>query len=804
MKIPPSAVKELLRFGVGDVAVAASRTEPVNRELLDYLPRFSEAVLHINESQDLETVLQRTLDTARSLADARYGVMVILDGAGQVETLLTSGLSPDEFKDLLDTPGSEVVFEYLGSLTKPLRVEDLAGHIRSQLLPDFLPPVPARSFMATPIRHWYDILGYVYLAQSEPDRRFTAENEVMLESFAAQSALAMTNAKDSQFQREARLHQDELMDRSPAGIWVFDAKTLELTGINREARRIGGYQYDRGMTLDEVRGSRGLRYLDGRDVPTEERPVNRVIRDGERIHAEELVLVRPDGLAFPGLFSAVPLYAPDGNMSQVVLTVVDLRPREDRERLRAEFLGMISHELRGPLTSIKGSASIMLNSPAPLDPAETRQLIRIIDQQADRMRDLINNLLDLTRIEAGHLSINREPADAAEIIGQARSAFLTHGRSGPVAVDCPPGLPRVWADRQRVEQVLDNLLSNAARFSPEGSVINIAAARSDPHYLEISVTDHGRGIPPEDLDSIFAKFSRGRHPEEAGHGLGLAICKGIVEAHGGRIWVESGQPGQGARFTFTLPVDETADAAAQSATPLANSERTPVLVIDDDPQILRYLTHTLTGAGYDPISTDDPRQVGRLLTTKRPQLILLDLMLSESDAFELLERTPALLEKPVIFLSGNSEERNIVRALEMGACDYIIKPFSPAELVARVATALRKRPASGGGPPQSYVSGDLAVNFAEHTVTVSGDLVQLTPTEYALLRELALNAGRVLTHSQLLERVWAPEYAGNGARLLRAFVASLRKKLGDDAKAPSYILTEPRVGYRMRPPDARA
>ena len=787
--------------------MAANRTQPDSQEeSLGHLARLSEAILSLNESQDLDTVLQRALDSARFLTDARYGAMTVLDHTGQVKTMLSSGLTPDEYQGLWDMPGGEGIFTYLGSLTGPLRVADFAGHARLLGLTEFLPPVPALSLLAAPIRRSDDLLGYIYLAQSEPGREFTAENEAMLAMFAAQSALAMTNALNYQYEQQARLHWEVLVDLSPVGIWVFDAKNRELTALNQEARRIGGHQYAQGMTLEEVRGSRGLRYLDGRDVPTEERPVSRVINSGERIHAEELVLVRPDGTSFPGLFSAAPLYGPDGSMRHVVLTVDDMRPREELVRLRAEFLGMVSHELRTPLTSIKGSAATMLNSPVTHDSAETRQFFRIIDQQADRMLDLIGNLLDLTRIEAGQLSVNPEPADAAEIIQQARSAFLSRGRSNPVAMDCPPGLPRVRADRQRVAQVLDNLLSNAAKFSPEQSVIDLAVAQRDPHCLEVSVTDHGQGIPSADLDSVFARFSQAGRPESGGfgdgHGLGLAICKGIVESHGGRIWVESGQPGQGARFTFTLPVADAADrAAAPAAASPAISERTPILAIDDDPQILRYLTHTLAEAGYHPIAAADPRQVEHLLATERPQLILLDLMLSGSDAFELLERTPALLEVPVIFLSGNGQARNIARALEIGAYDYVVKPFSPTELLARISAALRKRSASGdaAAPAQTWESRDLAINFAERVVTVSGAPAQLTPTEYRLLCELALNAGRVLTHRQLLERVCGPEYVDNGAGLLRAFVRSLRKKLGDDARAPSYILTEPRVGYRMRP-----
>ena len=274
-----------------------------------------------------------------------------------------------------------------------------------------------------------------------------------------------------------------------------------------------------------------------------------------------------------------------------------------------------------------------------------------------------------------------------------------------------------------------------------------------------------------------------------------------METHGGRIWVENDGPGQGASFTFTLPIaDEPADVAAAPTTPPI-TERTPILVIDDDPQILRFLNMTLTGAGYVPIITGDLNRLEYLLVTERPRLVLLDLMLSDTDAFELLERVPTLMEVPVIFLSGNSSDQNIARALEIGAYDYIIKPFSPTELVARIRAALRKRTTADGvePPPKTYASGELSINFDERSVTVAGNIARLTPTEYRLLSELGLNAGRVLTHRQLLERVWGAEYAYD-TKLLRAFIRSLRNKLGDDASNPTYVFTEPRVGYRLAQP----
>ena len=155
---------------------------------------------------------------------------------------------------------------------------------------------------------------------------------------------------------------------------------------------------------------------------------------------------------------------------------------------------------------------------------------------------------------------------------------------------------------------------------------------------------------------------------------------------------------------------------------------------------------------------------------------------------------PNVSEVPVIFISGRGGDQYVARAFEMGAADYILKPFSPTELVARIRAALRKRAAARHAGP--YLVGDLAIDHVERSVTVAGRPADLTPTEYKLLFELSTNAGRVLSHDELLERVWGEEHPGS-YHLLRSFVKSLRQKLGDDARSPSYIFTEPGVGYRL-------
>ena len=222
----------------------------------------------------------------------------------------------------------------------------------------------------------------------------------------------------------------------------------------------------------------------------------------------------------------------------------------------------------------------------------------------------------------------------------------------------------------------------------------------------------------------------------------------------------------------------------------------PILVVDDDPETLRHLRDTLAEAGYAPLVTGDPGAVARLIRTEKPQLVLLDLMLPGTDGIELMQTVPGLSDLPVIFISGYGRDETIARALEAGADDYVVKPFSPTELTARIRAALRRR-----SNPVPFVLGELAIDYDRRRVSVAGRPVTLTATEYELLRVLAQGAGRILTHEALLRQVWAGRGHGKAnPKIVRAYVKRLRHRLGDDAARPAWIVNERGVGYRMARP----
>ena len=782
-------------------------------ELRGRLARLSEAGLRINESLDFDTVLQEVVDSARALTASRYGAITIPGEVLEKTHFIVSGITTEEHQGLWEMPEGLGFFRYLSGLEEPLRVPDIDAHLRALGMPGFLPAVPAVRLLVAPIRHQGVGVGTIYLAREAGDRPFTQEDEETLVLVASQAAMAIANARRHREERRARANLETLIDTSPVGVVVFDAATGAPVSFNREAARIVDHLRAPDQPPEQLLGLLSFRRADGREISLREFSMAELLSIGETLRAEEIVLRIPNGRSVTVLLNATPILADEGDVESFVVTLQDMTPLEELERLRAEFLAMVSHELRAPLTSIKGAAATVLDSTADLDPAVVRQFFRIVEDQADHMHALVADLLDVARIETGTLSVSPEPADVSVLVDRARSAFINSAGGASLAIDIEPDLPLVMADKGRVVQVLVNLLSNAARHSREPSVIRLSAAREDV-LVAIAVADEGRGIPAESLPHLFRKFSRVHSEEQTGDtGLGLAICKGIVEAHGGRIWAESDGLGLGARFTFTLPtVEDAAGGAAAGAPPVATrrardepgpaTDRGPVLAVDDDPQTLRYVRDTLARSGYVPLVTGEPEEALRLMAEERPRLALLDLMLPGTDGIELMKELRAIADVPVIFLSAYGRDELIARAFDAGAADYVVKPFSPTELSARIKAALRLRAAAE--PSEPYVLGDLVVDYAERRVTLAGRPVQLTPTEYRLLVELSANAGALLTQEHLLARVWGGKTGGD-VRPMRTIVSKLRRKLGEDADNPRYIFTEPRAGLRMpkgRTPDA--
>ncbi|MCY3671441.1 MAG: response regulator [Alphaproteobacteria bacterium] len=760
----------------------------------------SAAVLRLGSSLELATVLQEAADSARALTGTRYCLIVTVDEAGEAREFVTSGLTSDEYHEFVEWPEGPRLFALLRNLPAPFHLDDLSGHIRALGFSDEL--VRTKTMHGTTMRHRGVEVGNFFLGGKEDANRFDAADEEMLELFASQAAAAIVNARAHEQEQRARADLEALIETTPVGVMVLDARTGRPVSSNREADRLveplrapGGDEAGLPETVT-------CRFGDGRQIALDAPALAEELKKAGTVRADEIVLSTSDGRSVSILVNATPIHGEDGDVASVVVTMQDLAPLEELDRQRAEFLGLVSHELRTPLAAIKGSTATVLGASPAFHPVELHQFFRVIDEQADRMQRLIGDLLDAGRIEAGALSLSPVPTGVAELVEQARKAFVNGGATHAVLVDLPEELPLVLADGPRIVQVLNNLLANAARHSPGSSPIRVAAVRDGPH-VAVSVSDEGQGVPAEQLPRLFRKYTGpgGDEREQGlrGSGLGLAICKGLVEAHGGRIRAESGGPGQGARFTFTVPVAGDAARAPAGGRALAagrDGQRPPVLVVDDDPRTLRFVRDALAQAGYAPLATADPGDISEIVRAKRPCLVLLDLMLPGADGIELMETVPELADLPVIFISAYGRDETVARALEKGAADYLVKPFSATELTARIQAALRKQ-----AGPETFTLGGLAVHYEERRATVAGQPVPLTATEYDLLRLLTLNAGRVSTYEWLIRQLWNGPDSAEPDRV-RTFVKQLRRKLGDDPKRPAYILNVRGVGYRVPRPEA--
>lgn len=774
------------------------------------MSRMGKAFLRINESLDFKTVLQGVLDSARSLTYAKYGMMTLLEDGGRVQNCLSSGMTPNQTRRIWRNPENEVLFDHFGLTEEPVRLDDMNSHLLSVGLPEFRPPMPVSpslALLAVPIRHGGERVGTLFVAEKEGGGAFNREDEETMVMFASQAAMVITNARRYRDEQRARADLEALIKTSPVAVAVFEARTGHVISSNREATRLLDGLRIQDRTLEELLDVVKVRSADEQDFPSEALSANHLLNSGETVRSEEIVVEGPNGQRVTVLINATPIRSDDGSVESLVVTGQDITHLAELDRQRSDFLAVVSHELRAPLAAIKGSAATVLGDDLALDRSEMVQFFHIINQHADQMSGLVNDLLDMARIRTGTLQVDLIPTQVTGLVDEARNTFLSGGGRDNLRIELTPDLPPVNADRRRINQVIVNLLSNADRHSPRDSPLRITASQEGVH-VAFSVFDHGRGISEERLPHLFRNIARFGDAERVGEdetsGWGLAICKGIVEAHGGRIWAESDGVGRGTRVTFTIPVTEDVRSMTRA---VANSGargvrgnrqgQAPILVVDDDPQMLRNVRETLSKVGYVVVATGDPEEVVGIVDEHHPCLVLLDLVLPGTDGIQIMQSVLKDADVPVVFLSAYGHEEAIARAFEAGAADYVVKPFSPTELVARIRAALRKSAADIlTEPDEPFAMGRMTIDYTLRRVTVDGRTVKLTVIEYRLLVELSVKAGRILTHDHLLQRVWRKR-SGGDTRPLRSAVKTLRRKLGDDAGNPSYIFNEPGVGYRL-------
>jgi PAS domain S-box-containing protein len=287
-----------------------------------------------------------------------------------------------------------------------------------------------------------------------------------------------------------------------------------------------------------------------------ENPVVRVLEEGIIVGlANHSILVRRDGTRTPVDDSGAPIRDQNRMITGVVLVFRDITERKKAEQIKDEFIGLVSHELKTPLTVLTGALNVAMMEDIPFE--EKKTLLEDVAWSAETMADIVDNLLELSRYQANRLTLTPEPIEITRVISRITKQSSKKSDKHRLVTSVSPDLPAVIADPTRIERILDNLISNAIKYSPEGGEIRITVQRQN-NDIVLSVLDQGIGIAAADQELLFQAFQRLENPRWTGIqgvGLGLVVCKRLVEAHGGRIWVESEQ-GKGSTFFFTLPLSQ--------------------------------------------------------------------------------------------------------------------------------------------------------------------------------------------------------------------------------------------------------
>jgi signal transduction histidine kinase/CheY-like chemotaxis protein/CHASE3 domain sensor protein len=473
-----------------------------------------------------------------------------------------------------------------------------------------------------------------------------------------------------------------IVDMMPVGVVIVEPPLGRTVTQNRVAQEILG----EASTLPEtllLDQPFELRSKQGAVVPPDEWPLARALA-GDVVDTIEQHLCVPGQPPRPVLVSAAPIRDEFGEVASAVITFQDISRLHEVDRMKTEFISVVSHELRTPLTSIKGALQLALDDLRAGVQGEPEDLLDVALNNCDRLIRIINDILDVSKIEAGRLTLQARPAAVADLVATSVESVATMARAARIGIDVTiaPDVPQARVDPDRIVQVLVNLLSNALKFAPADSTVDIRARTTPRGLIEISVADKGPGIPPESIGRLFNKFVQvdGSATRRAGGtGLGLAITKGIVDQHGGEIQVVSPAEG-GTVFKFTVPavrasVETPRDRRRLDAEPL-------VLVVDDDDYVRTVLQEVLERAGYSVIEAADGETAIALAASALPSLILLDLLMPGMDGWTVLRElsaNSATADIPVLVVSGADEKGELDRSVQV-----LEKPIDPEALLAQI------------------------------------------------------------------------------------------------------------------------
>ncbi|MFZ5470012.1 MAG: ATP-binding protein [Myxococcota bacterium] len=547
------------------VAAETRRAHEEEKKLRRQLEAIGRATIAVQDAAamvpdaDLRRVLLTICQEAQTITGAQYAALGIgTDPSRPFDPWVFTGVSEEQERAIGRHPRPVGLLGKVIHEAHPLRIPDIRREPAFLGLPPHHPEMT--SFLGAPVRYRGRELGNLYLSNKQGAEEFTEDDERAVAMLADRAAVAMEVTRLRQLEARERSWLKQVIDQMPEGVLIADGSGRVVI-LNRAAQAftVG----DRGER--DVFGNPVLFdvYLpSGAPEVINELPLVRALR-GETVRGVELLLRTKDGTLVPILASASPLQegeAPAG----AVAVFQDISTIKALERMREEWTSVVAHDLRQPIQIIALAARMVERAhPGGMGAEESKFLARI-QHSVQRLTRMIDDLLDVSRIEAHRLKIEREWMDLVSLAREA--AERSEAPDRPVRVEVEGDVPWVVADSGRLEQVLGNLLSNAIKYgAPRTEVVVGLRARGDE--VEVAVTNKGKALSDETIQRLFTRFHRGAWERKTGLGLGLYICKGLVEAHGGRIWAESTP--EETTFHFTLPIEPRAKTAQEEWAPQA-------------------------------------------------------------------------------------------------------------------------------------------------------------------------------------------------------------------------------------------
>lgn len=496
----------------------------------------------ITQELDLDTLLARILNISVEMLAGQAGLIVLRGEAGGW-TIGTSHGIPPAFLNYLDPLLKAIPDQEDPAKFELPQINTMLKEVTRVASLGFLDGV------GLPLVFRRRVLGLIFIFRKYA-AHFSANDRALLQSFGDQAAIAIRNAQlYTQVWREKQ-RLDTMLDSAADGILILNPDTT----IERYNPAFASLS---GMPNEEILGHEHSQVISWTNVQNG-MPLEQALTQGWPLtpHATLYVegdLARRDRTALPVGITYAPLISPEGKLINIVATVRDISHFREADEIKSTFISVISHELKTPVALIKGYVGTLRREDATWDRAVVQDSLAVIEDEADRLTELIENLLDATRLQSGTLSLNRTDLALEKTTQRVVERFTVQAPNHQFLLDFPEDFPVILGDEDRLEQVLYNLLSNAVKYSPQGGEIRVNAQVRVEQVI-VCVSDQGPGIAPGDIPYIFDRFYRAPEASKRtkGTGLGLFLARAVVEAHGGRIWVDP-MPDRGARICFSLP-----------------------------------------------------------------------------------------------------------------------------------------------------------------------------------------------------------------------------------------------------------